>query len=147
MSEWWPMLLFLAVLFITTLTVLFCGFANIRAERSKEVERREEVGRNLPHSSPFFVASGSGAPAGPVAPSGNGVEVALRSYLAREERAAAGFASHPSLESLYRTPERPIATQDLERHLERELRFAADFVADPSVENLYRRSERPAWIA
>lgn len=147
MSEWWPMLLFLAVLFITTLAVLLCGFVNIQAQRSKEAERREEVGRSLPRSSSFFVASGPGPTASPLELSGNGVEAALHDYLATEKRVAAGFASRPSLENLYRTPGRPIATQDLKRHLERELRFAADFVADPSVENLYRRSERPAWIA
>jgi hypothetical protein len=141
------MLLFLGALFTSTLLVLFCGFVTVRAERSQKAERREGPGQGRAHSSSFFVASGHGASTSPAEPSRNGVEAALHDYIRRERRVVAEFVSRPSLESLYRTPERPIATKDLTRHLERELRFAAEFVAEPSVENLYRRSERPAWIS
>lgn len=145
MSDWWPMLLFLAALFAGTLVLLVCGFVNIQAERDQASARRAGDDERKDRSEPsFFGASFAGLLADPGEPSHNGLEGTLRGYLEREEREVARFVSRPSLESLYRASSRPVVAKDLRRYLERELQYAAGFIADPSVESLYRRSGEPA---
>lgn len=139
MAQWWPVLGFMAFLFLTMIPILVTGLMQHRADQAKAATAEADpLAAQLP-APRFFASSARNVIDLPVRSLEEAIVAGIQTHLEKEQELAAGFVAKPSFASLHRRSRRAVRPEQVERYLARELVLADAFVSAPSVESLHRR--------